>query len=94
MNRLLALLAGIDVYFVGLHCALPELERRAIARGSQKLKEARADYEVAHTFGVYDLEVDTTFAEPEAIGTALVAAWKERRRPSAFERMASHDKGQ
>jgi len=89
MNRLLTLLAGIDVYFVGLHCALPELERRAIARGSRKLREARADYEVTHTFGVYDFEVDTTGAEPEDIGTALVAAWKERRRPSAFERMAS-----
>lgn len=89
MNRLLFLLADIDIYFVGVHCALPELERRAMARGDRKLGEARADYELTHRFGRYDFEVDTTDAPPEQVGAALVAAWKARRRPSAFEKMAS-----
>ncbi len=91
MSRLLLLLADFDVYFVGVHCALHELERRAIVRGNRKLGEARADYEITHTFGGYDFEVDTTSEQPEEIGAALVAAWKARQRPSAFEKMASRE---
>jgi len=91
MKRLLFLLADFDVYFVGVHCALPELERRAIARGHRKLGEARADYEVTHTFGTYDFEVDTTSEQSDEIAATLVAAWKTRRRPSAFERMAARE---
>jgi chloramphenicol 3-O phosphotransferase len=91
MDRLLHLLAGFDVYFVGLHCALPELERRALARGHRKLDEARADFEVTHTFCTYDFEIDTTSEQPEEIGALLVAAWKSRQRPSLFESMASRE---
>ena len=91
MNRLLFLLADFGIYFVGVHCALPELERRATARGIRKLDEARADHEVTHTFGRYDLEVDTTSEQPQQIGAALVAAWKTRQRPSTFEKMASRE---
>ena len=38
---LLRLLAPIDVYFVGLHCPLPELERRERERGDRRIGEAR-----------------------------------------------------
>jgi chloramphenicol 3-O phosphotransferase len=89
MNRLLFLLADFDIYFVGVHCALPELERRATARGNGKLGEARADHAITHTFGRYDFEVDTSAELPEQIGAAVVAAWKTRQRPSAFEKMVS-----
>jgi chloramphenicol 3-O-phosphotransferase len=79
------------VSFVGVHCALPELERRAIARGHRKLGEARADYEVTHTFGAYDVEVDTASEQPDEIAATLMEAWETRQRPSALERMAAHE---
>lgn len=87
MQRLLRLLRPFDVFFVGVHCPLPELERREIERGNRRIGEARADFEITHTFGVYDFEVLSTRPLAENVN-AVKAAWECRQRPSAFERMA------
>jgi chloramphenicol 3-O phosphotransferase len=87
MRRLVRLLASFDVFFVGVHCPLPELERRERARGDRRIGEARQDYELAHTFGAYDFEVDSTEPLDRNVET-VIAAWRARRRPSAFDRMA------
>jgi chloramphenicol 3-O phosphotransferase len=85
MSRLVQLLETIDVFFVGLHCPLPELERRELRRGDRGVGEARQDHFVVHTFGTYDFEVDST--QPLAGNAdAVLAAWRSRTRPSAFER--------
>ena len=92
MHRLLRLLDGFDVFFVGLHCPLEELERRERARGNRRTGEARADFEVTHTFGVYDIECSST--EPvDDIAARLVKAWQARGTPSAFARMAANRPG-
>ncbi len=88
MQRLLRLLSQIDVFFVGVHCPLPELERREMQRGNRRIGEARADFEITHSFGIYDFEIITTVPLDLSV-TAVIAAWKARQRPSAFERMAS-----
>lgn len=87
MIRLLRLLAGLDVFFVGVHCPLAELERRELARGDRRMGEARADYEVVHTFGRYDFECVST-ADADAMARSVIAAWNARQSPSAFEVMA------
>lgn len=87
MARLVALLDGIDVFFVGVHCPPEELDRREIARGDRRPGEARRDYEVVHAHAVYDLELDS-LRPPADNAEALLAAWRGRSRPSAFERMA------
>lgn len=89
MQRLLRLLHSLDVFFVGVHCPLPELERRELERGDRRIGEARADFEITHTFGTYDFEVLATRPRDENVN-AVIAAWKTRPRPSAFERMALH----
>jgi chloramphenicol 3-O phosphotransferase len=86
MKRLLLLLEHRDVFFVGLHCPLAELERRERERGDRRIGEACTDFAVTHTFGDYDFEVQTT--DPvNANASAVIAAWHNRARPSAFERM-------
>ncbi len=86
MKRLLLLLGPLDVFFVGLHCPLTELERRERERGDRCIGDARADFSVTHTFGDYDFEVNTS--DPvDRNASAVVAAWQSRARPSAFERM-------
>lgn len=87
LPRLLRLLGDLDVYFVGVHCPLPELERRERARGDRRAGEARADFATVHAWCSYDFEVDAT-GPPERNAETLVAAWKARQRPSAFDRMA------
>ncbi len=86
MDRLLRLLAGFDVYYVGVHCALDELERRERARGDRRIGEARADFEVTHTFGHYDVECDSA-AGVETMAEQVIAAWSTRQPPGAFEAM-------
>ena len=56
MERLLRLLEPFDVYFVGIHCPLEELERREKARGDRRIGEARTDYAIVHTFGPRNCE--------------------------------------
>lgn len=86
MLRLLALLAGRDVFFVGVHCPLDELERRERARGNRRIGEARADFATTHAFCTYDFEVDSRAQISQSVSN-LTAAWTARVRPSAFERM-------
>jgi hypothetical protein len=87
MERLVDLLSSTDVFFVGLHCPLPELERREQARGDRRAGEARADFRALRGFAEYDLELDST--EPLDDNVAqLVSSWRSRELPSAFQRMA------
>jgi chloramphenicol 3-O phosphotransferase len=86
MSRLVTLLRHIDVFFVGLHCPLPELERRERLRGDRREGEARQDYAVVHGFGIYDIEIQSS-ERPEDTVNEVLLAWRSRTRPSAFDRM-------
>ena len=91
MSRLLNYLEPFDVYFVGLHCAVAELERREHERGNRRRGEARRDFEVVHTFGTYDLELDSMQDLEDNVNTC-VTAWYSRQHPSAFESMLAADR--
>lgn len=86
LHRLVATLAGHDVFFVGIHCALAELERREIARGDRPVGDARRDYFRIHSYCAYDCEVDG-MNDPSANADAVIAAWRARESPAAFERL-------
>jgi chloramphenicol 3-O phosphotransferase len=58
--RLESVLSGLDVFFVGVHCPLEELERREAARGDRPIGDARRDLFAVHEHCTYDLEVDAT----------------------------------
>jgi chloramphenicol 3-O phosphotransferase len=85
---LVELLAPFDVFFVEVHCPLPELERRERQRGDRRSGEARRDFQTVRRFTEYDLAIDAT--QPNDANVArLIAAWQARSRPTAFERMAT-----
>lgn len=88
MRRLLALLGPYDVFFVGVHCPLEELERREAARGDRPIGDARRDFHTAHAHATYDLELDAT-QPPQANAERLITAWASRSRPSAFDRLTA-----
>jgi len=91
MSRLLHLLESFDVFFVGLHCPLSELEKRELRRGDRRPGEARQDYDVVHTFGTYDHEINST-QSPEANVDELLKVWESRTRPSAIDRMLAAER--
>lgn len=86
LHELLHLTADMDIYFVGLHCSLEELERREIARGNRGSGDARKDFETVHRITTYDLELDSENNLVENAKT-LITAWEKRARPSALDRM-------
>ena len=59
------LLADTDVFFVGVHCGLAELDRRVL---ENKI----------HTFGPYDFEVDTTGGVTSELVGSVIQAWRAR----------------
>jgi chloramphenicol 3-O phosphotransferase len=81
-EELTALLADLDVFTVGVHCDLDELDRRERARGDRRAGEGRAHVEVnrIHTFGPYDFEVDTTAGVSPDLVASIRTSWQHRHR--------------
>lgn len=79
-EQLAVLLAGLDVFLVGVHCSLEELDRREHARGDRRIGEGRTHIEVdrIHTFGPYDYEVDTTAGVSTELVKPILTAWRLR----------------
>lgn len=86
LHDLVSLISELDVFFVGLHCSLPELERREAQRGNRRRGEASIDFQTVHNITTYDLELNSETALEDNV-TSLIRTWKERKRPSALDRM-------
>ena len=67
-------LAGINTYWVGIHCALPELDRRERQRGDRLIGQARGQFDLVHAGMRYHLEIDTTSISPGNAAAAIVTA--------------------
>ena len=93
LHHLISLIAELDVFFVGLHCSLPELERRELQRGDRRAGEARLDFETVHSVTSYDLEVNSEDPLEDNVAS-LIQAWKERKHPSALDKMIQEMKVQ
>ena len=74
------LLEGLDVYLIGVHCDLAEIDRRERASGDRRIGEGRTHVEtdLIHTFGPYDLDIDTTGGVTPALIEHVLAAWRAR----------------
>jgi chloramphenicol 3-O phosphotransferase len=69
-----AVMAGRDLFLVGVHCELAELQRREIARGDRAVGQALWQHERVHGYGPYDLEVDTTATSAAACAATILSA--------------------
>jgi chloramphenicol 3-O phosphotransferase len=74
------LLAGLDVFLIGVHCDLEEIDRRERSRGDRRIGEGRSHVQtdLIHTFGRYDFTIGTTFATPGTPAASVLAAWQAR----------------
>lgn len=64
-------LAGHDLMLVGVHAPLEVLEAREKARGDRLIGLARWQFPRVHAGIIYDLEVETSNASPEACAQAI-----------------------
>lgn len=82
-DDLIALLAPFDIFFVGVHCSLPELIRRERARGDRPVGSAEQDFKTIHHGLRYDLEISAELNAEDNV-ERVISAWKARTKPSAF----------
>ncbi|SEM42875.1 chloramphenicol 3-O phosphotransferase [Streptacidiphilus jiangxiensis] len=66
-------LTGLDVLWVGVRCASAVAARREEARGDRAVGMAALQADAVHQGVAYDLEVDTTRADPSACARAVAA---------------------
>jgi chloramphenicol 3-O phosphotransferase len=86
---LAGLLADLDVFLVGVHCDLAEIDRCERDRADRRIGEGRTHVEtdLIHTFGPYDFEVDTTNAVPGELAETVLAAWRTRSRATVLRKV-------
>ena len=87
-DELASLLRGFDVFLVGMHCDLDEIDRRERARDDRVSGEGRThvQHDGIHTLGPYDFELDTTAVEPSLLAALLFEAWVRRLSTSVLTR--------
>ncbi|CAM3109932.1 AAA family ATPase [Paenibacillus sediminis] len=61
LEECVTLLADYKVLFVSVTCSLEELQRRERERGDRNIGLANYQYNLVHTHGIYDLEIDTEY---------------------------------
>jgi chloramphenicol 3-O phosphotransferase len=84
LRECLTLLKSHDLYFVGVHCPLDELEIREIARGDRPTGLSRSQYDKVHIHGDYDLEVYTNKLNPHDCAKEIVQFITSESIPKAF----------
>ncbi|HEV7257876.1 MAG TPA: AAA family ATPase [Bosea sp. (in: a-proteobacteria)] len=88
LDDLVTLLAPFEVFFVGLHCPLPELVRREQARGDRRIGSAEQDHKTIHRGQRYDLELQSDQDVAENVAR-LITAWRARSSASIFSSLAA-----
>lgn len=80
------LLAGHEVFYVGVHCALYELERREIERGDRMPGEGRSHLEDGiHSWSDYDFEIDTSAHDTSICVRLVLEAFEAHKGLGVFE---------
>lgn len=84
LNDLVQLLAKFDVFFVGVHCPLDEVERRERQRPDRSPGEA-AYHMKTHDYCSYDFELDSR-QPPKTSAAKIITAWNRRTSTGVFKR--------
>ena len=79
------LFSAYPVLFVGVRAPLSELQRREKLRGDRPIGLAESQHLMAHTPGIYDLEIDTTTMGPLEAASLIKKTINHCKKPSAFE---------
>lgn len=82
-----ALFADLPAYLIGVHCPLPILEAREMARQNRTLGQAKAQFERVHAGAIYDFEVDTGLYSAAECAWQIKQFMADHTRPEAFQRL-------
>ncbi|HEY4452827.1 MAG TPA: AAA family ATPase [Pseudonocardiaceae bacterium] len=80
-----------DVVFVGVHCSLPELNRRERLRDDRETGLAARQFRSVHSHGAYDLECDTEVNHPRDCAMQIKDFLADGDRLRVFDRLTPLD---
>ena len=83
----------LPALFVGVRCPLDVLEQREAARKDRTLGQARAQFDLVHAHGVYDLEVDTSKSSTEECALEIKRRLEGGGSAEAFKRLRQQGAG-
>ncbi|MFH1567651.1 MAG: AAA family ATPase [Gemmatimonadota bacterium] len=83
------LLSHLNVTFVGVHCEMEELQKRAEKRGERSVEVALTQARQVHAHGLYDEQVDTTRALPMKLAEHIKTHLAGHPNPTALRRLRS-----
>lgn len=89
-----ALFAPEDVVLVGVHCPLPELERREREREDRAPGLAARQITQVHAHGLYDIECDTSATSPADCARQIKDFLPNRPTPTAFEKLKANPRAE
>ena len=78
-----------EVWFIGVQCALPEVERRERERGDRWAGQAGSQLQRTHAHGPYDLEIETTRLSPQEGALQITRRMHSGPPPLAFRQAAA-----
>jgi chloramphenicol 3-O phosphotransferase len=81
------LFCDLPAYFVGVRCPLSVLEQREKFRKDRTLGQARAQFELVHAHGMYDVEVDTSLLSPTQCAQKIITRVSCGLPPIAFSQL-------
>jgi len=81
------LLGDLGAYLIGVQCPLQVLEERERSRKNRTPGQARAQFDVIHAHGIYDLEVDTSVLSPIECALQIKRRVQDDQPPSALGRL-------
>ena len=94
LRECVRLFSELPALFVGVRCSLDVLEQREAARKDRTLGQARAQFDLVHAHGLYDLEVDTVASSAEACARQIRGYLESGRPWDAFKRLRWQSQGE
>ncbi len=78
LRQCIDLFNPLPAFFVGVRCPLEIVEQREQARRNRTWGQAKAQVDLVHAHGIYDLEVDTSIYIPEECALKIKARPPDR----------------
>jgi len=81
------ILHTFNILFVGVRCPIEVAEQRERERGNRREGLVRAHYDLVHSHGIYDLEVDTSTLTPKECANQIKHRVQNGPAPDAMRRL-------
>ncbi|MFC5528333.1 chloramphenicol phosphotransferase CPT family protein [Cohnella yongneupensis] len=86
-NACLDLFKGHSILYVGVQCSLQELQRREQLRGDRHIGLAQSQYNKVHSYGEYDIELNTEEMRPDECANKIIEFIQSKNEFAAFKEL-------